>query len=53
MSDPSRPAPMTNFDVGASLTRDAHPCEGPESAPQDLRPDDRARGSRTTPPIRR
>ena len=28
-----------------SLQSDAHPCEGPGSCPQDLLPDDRARGS--------
>ena len=33
-----------------SLTRDAHPCEGPGSDPQDLLPDGRAWGSRTPPP---
>ena len=33
-----------------SLTVDAHPCEGPGSDPQDLLPDGRAWGSRTSPP---
>jgi len=32
-----------------SLTRDAHPCEGPGSDPQDVLPDGRAWGSRTPP----
>lgn len=32
-----------------SLTRDAHPCEGPGSDPQDVLPDARAWGSRTPP----
>ena len=42
-------APRVTARRSGSLTVDAHPCEGPGSDPQDLLPDDRAWGSRTSP----